>query len=226
MTSFILTLHLILKMKKLLLLITLTALISSLSAQDIVRIVHTNYITMFSKSLKYPVKVEWWDTKAKVSCSSKLPRSGKFTSDPSLPKFTNLDKDYTHSGYDRGHNSPASDNECNGPKILSECFYFSNMMPQPHISNAGDWEDVEKMTRTLASIQDSVHVWSGGVGVLKRIGQDSVAVPIKTWKVIYEVKQKTWMAFIFDNTFTKQTGVESHSVDKSEVEKLTGFTFN
>ena len=35
-------------------------------SQDLVTFKHTNYTSTFSKSLKYPVEVEWWITKAKV----------------------------------------------------------------------------------------------------------------------------------------------------------------
>ena len=212
-------------MKKLLLIVFAVIMSAQLPAQDTVRVVHINYISTFSKSLKYPLKVEWWVTKAKVSCKTPLARKDQFAPDPTLITETNLDIDYLHSGYDRGHNCPAADNECQGDKVLTECFYFSNMMPQPHISNAGDWKSVEVLVRGYGIRQDSVHVWSGGFGSTRRIGKDKVAVPTKTWKVIYIVKQKKWQAFLFNNTDTPQTGINSHIVDKSVIEKLTGFKF-
>ena len=50
-------------MRKLLLLTVF--MVAPLKAQDVdtVRIVHKNYTTVFSKTLKYPLLVEWWDTK-------------------------------------------------------------------------------------------------------------------------------------------------------------------
>lgn len=195
------------------------------SAQDTIRIKHLNYTTVYSKSLHYPILVEWWETKSSVGCSEPIPRKDQFQLDPKLPTETDLLKDYIGSGYDRGHNSPAADNECLGKIVLTECFYFSNMMPQPHISNAGDWKSLEILSRSLSIKNDSIHVWSGGVGILKRFGNHNVAVPLKTWKVIYIVKTKEWMGFLFDNTFDKQTGVHSHQVDISDIEKETGFKF-
>ena len=52
------------------LLLTLSfCLITFLSfSQDAVTIKHTNYTTVYSKSKCYPIMVEWWVTKAKVSC--------------------------------------------------------------------------------------------------------------------------------------------------------------
>lgn len=214
-------------MKKLLTLLAVLLSVVTISySQDTVRIKHTNYTTVYSKSLKYPVLVEWYATKAKVACTNPLPRKDQFAPDPLLPSETNLAKDYIGSGTDRGHMCPAADNECSGPKVLTECFYFSNMAPQYHSLNAGDWKSVETLCRDLASKNDSVHIWAGSIGVAKTLGADKVAVPTECWKVIYVVKTKEWLAFEFKNTTDKPTGVNSHQVTVKDIEKLTGFKFN
>ena len=84
----------------------------SLKAQDTVRLNHKEYVTVFSKSLKYPVLVEWWVTKNKVQCNTPIPRQDKFAPDPLLAAHTDLANDYIKSGYDRGHMAPAADNQC------------------------------------------------------------------------------------------------------------------
>ena len=118
---------------------------------------------------------------------------------------------------------PAAENLCQTPAIQDECFYFSNMAAQYHSLNAGDWKSVETMERELSKQQDSVKVWCGNIGVAKRIGR--VAVPTKCWKVIYIVKTKEWMAFLFDNNTSKPDGIHNNQVDKIDIEKLTGFKF-
>ena len=193
--------------------------------QDLVTIKHTNYTTIYSKSKKYPVKVEWWITKAKVGCPTPLARKDNFQPDPQLKAETDLGKDYVGSGTDRGHNMPAAENQCQTPAVQDECFYFSNMTPQYHSLNAGDWKSVEVMERQLAIDKDSVHIWCGSVGKAKEIGADKVAVPTQCWKVIYIVKTKEWMAFLFNNTTDKPTGVNSHKVSVADITKLTGFKF-
>jgi len=148
-----------------------------MNAQDTIRLKHTNYTAVYSKSLNYPVLVEWWETKAKDGCPVPLKRKDEFKADPLLPKETDLMKDYVGSGYDRGHMCPAASNLCSGDKVQSECFYFSNMTPQPHTLNAGTWKTLETQTRALAIEKDSVHVWCGSVGKLRTFGLHNVAIP-------------------------------------------------
>jgi endonuclease G len=193
------------------------------NSQDTVRIKHTEYTTVFSKSLKYPVLVQWWTTKAKVSCAAPLKRVDSFGPDPMLFSETNLLADYKGSGLDRGHVTPAADNLCNGPKVMAECFYFTNMIPQYHALNAGDWKTLETLTRTIAAEKDSVMVWAGAIGAQSKIGR--VSVPVKCWKVIYVKKDKTYHCYVFNNIAEKQTGLESKKVTIEEVKRLTGFTF-
>ena len=188
-------------MKKVLLIITLLAFFAmGGKTQDTIRIKHINYVTVFNKILKYPVLVEWYETKAKDGCSTPLARKDQFAPDPLLLKETNVVKDYIGSGTDRGHMCPAASNECMTPQVLTECFYMSNMAPQYHSLNAGDWKSLETLTRNLAIQQDSIRVWAGSVGVAKKVG--TVSVPTQCWKVIYIVKTKEYLAYIFNNMYT------------------------
>ena len=184
-------------MKKILFILLVLFIHNSIKSQDTIRIKHINYTTVFSKSLKYPIIVEWWETREKVGCSDPLPRKNQFKPDPLLVEETDLKSDYTGAGLDRGHMCPAADNECLGDEVLAECFYFSNMAPQYHSLNAGDWKSLETLTRNISLAKDSVHIWAGSIGVAKKIG--SVSVPKQCWKVIYIVKDKEWQAYLFDN---------------------------
>jgi len=214
--------------KKLLLTLALIAFLSifvalALNAQDTIRIKHTNYTTVFSKSKRYPVLVEWWVTKAKVGCPTPLARKDAFQPDPQLIQETSIKEDYVGSGTDRGHNMPAAENLCQGADVQTECFYMSNMTPQYHSLNAGDWKSLETWERQTANELDSVHVWCGSVGEAKKIGK--VSIPTKCWKVIYINKSREYLAYVFENTTDKPTGINSHRVTVAEVEKLSGFKF-
>lgn len=210
-------------MKKFFTLIVVLFLALGLRAQDVVVLKHTNYTSHFSKSKRYPVLVEWWETKAKVGCANPLPRKDNFKPDPLLPNETNIGADYVNSGTDRGHLMPAKSNQCQTPAVQDECFYYSNMAAQYHSLNAGDWKSLETLTREWAVTNDSVHIWAGNVGEAKRIG--SVAVPTQCWKVVYVVKTKEWFAYLFENNTSKPDGLNNNKVLVSDIEKLTGLKF-
>ena len=195
----------------------------TVKAQDVVQLKHINYTSHFSKSKKYPVMVEWWETKVKIGCATPLPRKDNFKPDPLLPNETNIGQDYVGSGTDRGHMMPAKSNQCQTQFVQDECFYYSNMAAQYHSLNAGDWKSLETLTREWAVQQDSVHVWAGNVGEAKRVGK--VAVPTQCWKVVYIVKSKEWFAYLFDNNTSKPDGINNNKVLVSDIEKLTGFKF-
>ena len=210
-------------MKKLFTLIVFVLIVTLSFGQDLVTIKHTNYTTTFSKSKKYPVIVEWWETKAKVACEKPLARKDNFKPDPQLPNETNIGQDYVGSGFDRGHLMPAKSNQCQTQQIQDECFYYSNMAAQTHRLNAGDWKSLEVLTRDIASREDSVHIWAGNVGVIKKIGK--VSVPKQCWKVIYIKKTKEWEFFLFENDQSNPDGINNNKVLREDIEKLTGFKF-
>ena len=127
-----------------------------LLAQKVVQIKHASYTSFFCIEKYYPLMVEWWETTAKADCATPTARKDKFKPDPLLPIETNLKDDYVHSGTDRGHMCPAAINKCKGEKEMEECFYFSNMAPQYHSLNAGDWKALEVLERATALERDSV----------------------------------------------------------------------
>ena len=213
--------------KKIIVALALIALLSifttlAVNAQDVVILNHKAYTTYYSKSKHYPVKVEWWITKASLTCPVKVKRGDKFIPDPLLPTETNLQADYTGAGFDRGHNMPAADASCD--QIANEeSFYFSNMTAQYPALNRGDWKALEMLSREVALRDDSVKIWCGSVGVAKKIG--TTAVPTHCWKVIYIKKTKEWMAFVFDNTTDKADGINNNKVTVADIEKLTNLKF-
>ena len=197
--------------------------VSSAQNKNEVILKHTNYTSTFSISKKYPVVVEWWVTKAMVSCPTPLKRKDNFKPDPLLPQHTDIAKDYVGSGYDRGHMMPAADNLCQTQQIQDESFYFSNMAAQTHRLNAGDWKSLETFTREESKLKDSIHVWAGNVGEIKKIGR--VSVPKYCWKVIHIKKENKWVAYLFENNTSNPDGFKNNEVTLKEITSLTGFTF-
>ena len=212
---------------KVLLLIGLIALLIlftflGVKAQDLVTIQHKAYTTHYSKSKNYPVKVEWWVTRASITCDVKAKRGDKFIPDPKLAAETSLQSDYTGQGFDRGHNFPAADASCD-QVANDESFYFSNMTAQYPALNRGDWKVLEEMTRSDAKQYDSVYVWCGSVGEAKKIGK--VSVPKQCWKVIYVKRMNTYSAYLFENNTTKADGLKNNEVPVEVIEQISGFKF-
>ena len=236
-------------MKKLIVFILLLSSLGLRAQTDTVTLSHSGYTTLWSEKLNYPLLVQWWDTKERCGCSQ-LDRKDQFGPDPIIENETKIQKDYDIAnkteksqnlkGFDRGHMSPAGDNECpftkNGhiipaSQMMTECFYFTNMAPQYHSLNAGDWKSLETRTRDLSvgnpknkiPSYDSIYIWCGSVGVQMVVG--GLSIPTKCWKVIYIKKIKTYEYYIFDNTPNKPSGLSHWVVTKEDVEKLTGFKF-
>ena len=118
---------------------------------------------------------------------------------------------------------PAKSNQCQTPAVQDECFYYSNMAAQYHRLNAGDWKSLETLTREIAVKHDSVRIWAGNVGEIKRIGR--VAVPRQCWKVVYIKKTKEWMFFLFENDQSNPDGINNNKVLRGDIEKLTRLKF-
>lgn len=209
-------------MKKYLTLLLLFFIYSCFSQDNLYIIKHKSYTTYFDQAVGYPVKVEWWVTKKSLMCSDKIKRTDEFVPDPQIPKETNLAKYYIGSGYDRGHNFPAADGACD-PVSMKESFYFSNMTPQSPQLNRGEWKDLEIWTRQEALKYDSIHVWSGSIGVQQTLGK--LNVPEKCWKVIYIKKTRTYKAYLWNNDKSKPDGFGNNEVSLAVIKRLTGYKF-
>lgn len=188
-----------------------------LQAQDTIRVKHANYETVFSQSKKYPVLVQWWVTKDKLTCKTPAKRGDKFIADPLLT-HTDLSTDYVGSGFDRGHLSPAGDNACLGKSVMDESFFYTNMAAQYPGLNRGQWKALEDQTRELSRFVDSIYVEAGCVGELKKI--KTVTVPTYCWKIIKIQKTGEIQAYSFKNVPEKTKSIAEHLVTVDSVNNL------
>lgn len=210
-------------MKKLIFLFSLI-LLTSFQINDFIKITNTNYTSIFSKTNRYPIVVDWWITKKMIGCDNPIERKNSFKTDPKSPDYTNLSKYYRNSGYDRGHMMPSADNLCESKKLQEECFYFSNISPQHEGLNRNDWKSLELISRDYSSEYDSVHVWAGNLGKIEKIGL--VSVPKYCWKVVYIKSLDVKKGYIFENNEMNSDGIENNEVNVKVIERLTGLKFN
>jgi endonuclease G len=144
-------------------------------------------------------------------------------------------KDYTNSGYDRGHVCPSKDRS-DTPENNKAVFTMANIFPQTPDNNRGPWEKAERFERDLALAGREVYVVAGGAGSEGEI--KGITVPESTWKVIVALERgKTWpdgqeKAQVFavstpnrDEDIEQDGRWQDYQTNVPEIEKKTGYRF-
>jgi endonuclease G len=189
-------------------------------------LVRKAYTVSYNKSMKIPNWVAWHLTSNHTSGPFK--RGGiKFHEDDEVPFPKAMDTDYRRSGYDRGHLCPSGDNKWDG-QAQEESFLFTNICPQVHGLNAGDWNEIEMQTRKWAEEFGDIYIVSGPIlykGKHKTIGSDKVVVPEAFFKVILCLRGKPkGIGFIYKNTGgNRPKGDYVNSIH--QIERITGINF-
>ena len=152
-------------------------------------------------------------------------RTDDFRPDPEIPS-TALDmKDYSKSGYDKGHLAPAEDMRYSD-KAESESFLMSNMSPQIRGFNRGIWKRLERQIRKFAHSEGSIVVVTGPVFSFfggRKLGEMSVAQ--KFYKVVYSEGPKPKMiAFLVPHQSTL-ADIKVFVCTVARVEAETGLKF-
>ena len=154
-------------------------------------------------------------------------RYNKFDADPQVRGATAQWWDYKHTTYDRGHLVPAGDMKWD-ETAMRECFYLSNIAPQDHTFNEGDWNYLENRVRGWANFFGEVYVVCGPI-VSKHpetIGENCIAVPDSFFKVVLCDMRGEWNAigFICPNDPTHHN-LSHYCRTVDEVERITGLDF-
>ncbi len=134
--------------------------------------------------------------------------------------------EYKDTGYDRGHMAPAMDMRWDRT-AMAECFLMTNMCPQRHELNDGEWRHMEEAIHTWARRTERLVIFTGPIlqDRMKRIGKHhDIAVPERFFKVVYDPKQNKAIAFVFANEQARSSWT-NYAVTIDEVERLTGIDF-
>ena len=134
--------------------------------------------------------------------------------------------DYVRSGYDRGHMCPSGDNKWS-ETAQQQSFLMTNICPQTHNLNAGDWNELEQRCRKWAEKYGKLYIVCGPIlfrGSHKHIG-NGVTVPEAFFKVVLRTSPDTAaIGFIYRNADgNRPMGDYINSVD--EVERITNINF-
>ena len=187
----------------------------------------TGYTLAYDKKTKTPQWVAWELTKEETKGNHE--RTDKFLPDPNVEGAKVVTTDYTGSGYDRGHMAPAGDMKWS-KKAMEESFYMSNICPQIHHLNTGDWNELEANTRKWARRYGSVYVTCGpiynGSRRTQYIGKNRVKVPDAFFKVILiqSPKKTCALGFFFENE-AGQRPLNEYLVSVDYLEQTTGIDF-
>ena len=187
---------------------------------------HLGYTVSYSPVWHVPHWVAYSLTRSETM--GEVPRAKSFTPDPKACGAKVTHQDYTKSGYDRGHMAPAGDMKWS-ERAMAESFYTTNICPQNHNLNNGDWKALEELARDWAAKYGEVFIACGPIveADYKTIGCDHrIAVPKAFYKVALRRKGKSWTAigFIFPNAAGSRP-LMTYMLSVDEVEQRTGIDF-
>ena len=184
---------------------------------------HIGYTTSYNAETKIPNYVAWTLTPERFE--DVVSRTDKFLPDPEVADPVTTD-DYRNSGYDRGHMCPAADNKWD-KEAMRESFYMTNICPQHHNLNRGDWKELEDACRDWTMECGKLHVVAGPILYRKehqRIGDSRVVVPEAFFKVILSPEPLKAIGFIYKNTSGNHP-LDAYVNSVDEVERITGMDF-
>lgn len=180
------------------------------------------YCVDYSTEHKQPNWVYYMLTQTHIS--GKTPRSTSFKNCTQGDAVSARSKDYTKSGYDRGHLCPAADMRLS-KEAMSETFLMWNISPQEPSFNRGCWSDLESLVRSyIKSEADTLFIVTGPVFTEnKGIIGDNVTVPGLFYKVIYH-PEKGGIGFLLPNQKT-DAPLPAWQVSISFIEEVSGIDF-
>ena len=184
------------------------------------------YITSYNAEWRIPNWVAWSLTKDHATGPHK--RKGMaYHEDMEVAEPRATLDDYKGSRYSRGHMCPSGDNKWDA-KAQDQSFLLTNMCPQDHNLNGGDWNELEMRCRRWAERYGKIYIVAGPI-VSKRnpetIGRNHVVVPDKFFKVVLCTEgTPRALGFIYDNRPGHQK-MREYVLSVDEVERITGFDF-
>ena len=187
----------------------------------------TGYTLSYHPKYLTPQWVAWELTKEETKGNAE--RNNTFYTDKEIIGTQANTSDYSNSGYDRGHMAPAGDMKWS-KKAMKESFYMSNICPQNHNLNKGDWNELEAKTRTWAKRYGKAYIVCGPIyhkgKRIEHIGKNRIAVPHAFFKAILIYQKDTPMAmgFYFENK-TNYQKLENYLTSINYLEELTGLDF-
>ena len=161
-------------------------------------IVHDNYTLSYKDEYEQAEWVAYELKKSELNYQNNNFERPFFIEDSKVKSGSADWRNYTRSGYDKGHLCPAGDRKFS-KNAFEETFLTSNISPQKHDFNEGVWNRLEQKVRYWASKYDGIYVVTGGVFTdnMNTIGDENVAVPEFFYKVLLDESRSEYKAIAF-----------------------------
>jgi endonuclease G len=199
------------------------------------------YVLSYSKSRNL---ANWASWQLNKSWMGDAERQNNFRPDPDLPNewFRVSTRDYTGSGFDRGH-LVNSEDRGQSVETNSSTFLMTNIVPQAPDNNQGVWVQLEEYSRDLAKEGKELYIIAGGHGTggEGKNGEASllkgkIAVPSTMWKVILVLDDPSQglagvsgntrtIAVVMPNKQGRDGKWQDFCATVDDVQKLTGYDF-
>ncbi|HEX9940426.1 MAG TPA: DNA/RNA non-specific endonuclease [Thermoanaerobaculia bacterium] len=172
-------------------------------------------------------------------------RRDRFAPDPKLQGQPRSElQDYKRSGYDRGHQAPAGDQN-RSQQLKDETFFLSNMAPQKGALNQKVWAEIEHKVRgwVEAGLVPTAWIITGGffydpaeededsadgLILFNQIGPGLVSVPTHFYKIVVTKDGENWraVAFVLENRgYSQPYRFEEYLEPVDWIEERTGLDF-
>ena len=147
----------------------------------------------------------------------------RFRPDYQLPaRCRSYSKDYSHTGYDRGHLAPNAIFDYSRA-VQKESFLMSNIAPQKPKLNRKLWAKIERFVRMQARWYRKISAITGVCGSIGTLGKRKHNVNIPKWwyKILFLPNGKT-ISFLAPNTNTGMGRAKAREflVNIEQIEKI------
>lgn len=200
-------------------------LLASSTSGNIVN--HQYFSLSYVEAYEQPEWVAYTLTRKQLN-TPRVPRTDYYYRDDAVDTRSADYRDYSGSGYTRGHLAPAGDMAFD-TTAMRESFFMSNMSPQVAAFNHGVWRELEEQTRDWARRFKRLYIITGPVfseGGMESIGRSGVAVPRAFYKVLLDLDEPELkgIGFVIPNALSDRP-LSEYAVSIDSVEALTGLDF-
>jgi endonuclease G len=148
--------------------------------KNTVELCNTEFVTVYDPVLKGNI----FSSEKFVGGTDKIVRTNHFQHDARLDKNSRAElRDYSNSGFDKGHMAPAADMVTD--KEMDESFLLSNMTPQSSKLNEQKWRLMEAYVRSKAANNTYIITGAYYSVKLKTIGDNHVPIPSGYYKCAF-----------------------------------------